>query len=261
MSAPDAFPTASLRDSILVLAGDCTVSVTGDRDAVHRGAVVVLRKPDDTVLVHDADGYRPLAWITRADAVTMTRDDGFALTAVSDGRQLRVVAEREYGFGRYPATATGPPVGDCPRCSGQLVRSRAAIDCLDCSTTHAIPADASVLDNRCSCGLPQIRVDRGEAFEVCADRSCGSLDDAVRERFDREWGCPDCDGTLRIIRRGGLLAGCENYPDCDRVFSLPAGIAEGACRCGLPTFRTSGGRRCLDSGCERFDSTHDERPS
>lgn len=250
MSVPDAFPVDSTDDAIQVLAGDCTVSVEGDQQELHRGAVVVLRKPDDTVLVHDADGYRPLAWITRADAVTTTRDGGFALTAVTDGRRLRVVARREYGFGQYPATATGPPVGDCPDCSGTLVRSRGAISCLDCSAVHGLPADASVLDERCGCGLPRIRVERGAPFEVCADRSCEPLDDAVRERFDREWGCPDCDGDLRILRRGGLLAGCERYPDCETAFVVPAGVLDGTCGCGLPSFRSERGQRCLDSGCD-----------
>ena len=85
---------------------------------------------------------------------------------------------------------------------------------------------------------------------MCVDRGCESLDATVREAFDREWDCPDCDGDLRILRRGGLLAGCEHYPDCDVGFGLPRGIVDGTCECGLPVFETPTGRRCLDSGCQ-----------
>jgi len=49
---------------------------------------------------------------------------------------------------------------------------------------------------------------------------------------------------------GGLLAGCENYPECDTGYAMPSGLVVGVCACGLPIFETSGGRRCLDSGCE-----------
>ena len=47
--------------STRVIAGDCTVTYTSD-DETHtqRGHVVTLCKPDDTVLVHDADGYQPV---------------------------------------------------------------------------------------------------------------------------------------------------------------------------------------------------------
>ena len=115
--------------------------------------------------------------------------------------------------------------------------------------------DAAVLDETCEdCGLPLLRAERGESFEVCLDRDCESLDERVRERFDRVWDCPeaDCDGDLRILRRGGLIAGCEHYPDCDTGFGLPNGLLDGTCDCGLPVFATPTGRRCLDSGCDRL---------
>jgi len=98
-----------------------------------------------------------------------------------------------------------------------------------------------------------MRVERGLAFNVCLDRGCESLDAAVKQAFDREWACPepDCDGDLRILRRGGLIAGCEQYPDCDASFAVPAGIADGECNCGLPTFETASGTRCLDATCDR----------
>jgi len=95
-----------------------------------------------------------------------------------------------------------------------------------------------------------MRVERGDAIECCIDRDCESLDEHVRERFDGEWDCKHCDGDLQIIRRGGLLAGCEHYPDCDTGYAMPAGVVVGTCPCGLPVFETSGGRRCLDSTCD-----------
>lgn len=95
-----------------------------------------------------------------------------------------------------------------------------------------------------------MRVERGAAFELCIDRTCESMDDAVRRRFDREWTCPDCGGDLRILRRGGLIAGCEQYPDCDTGFAIPTGVVTGTCDCGLPLFDTPSGPRCLDATCD-----------
>jgi len=68
--APD---TAHL-DSIATLAGDCTVRFEGREDHEERGAVLLIEKPDGTVLVHDREGYRPVAWLTRADAVSWSPD-------------------------------------------------------------------------------------------------------------------------------------------------------------------------------------------
>ena len=47
-------------------------------------------------------------------------------------------------------------------------------------------------------------------------------DDGVIEAFDRKWSCPDCDGDLLILRRGGFTASCENYPGCDTGFVVPS---------------------------------------
>ena len=58
--------------SMRVIAGDCTVRSGGRRETTRRGRVVV--KPDDTVLVHDADGYQPVAWLTRPAELTLTTD-------------------------------------------------------------------------------------------------------------------------------------------------------------------------------------------
>ncbi|SDR43990.1 endonuclease NucS domain-containing protein [Natronobacterium texcoconense] len=241
-------------DSIRVLAGDCTViTETGDREE-YRGRMTTIVKPDNTVLVHDTDGYQPVAWLTRADSVSSDRSDGFTLVAKKDSQRLRIAAHDQDGFANYPASAAGPLVGTCPDCSGALVRSK-GVHCVDCGDRYGVPADATIRDDaaNCECGLPRMRVERGLAFNVCLDRDCESLDEAVTEAFDREWNCPepDCDGDLRILRRGGLIAGCEHYPDCDTGFAIPAGVVDGECGCGLPTFDTGGETRCLDATCEQ----------
>lgn len=237
-----------MHDGTRVMAGDCTTITDGTRSGEQRGDVLVVVKPDNTVLVHDAEGYQPVAWLTRADSVAI--EDG-AVTAREGDQMLRVVAHEEHGSARYPASSAGVPVGDCPDCPGTLVRSSGGVTCTDCEDRYGIPADATVTGGRCDdCGLPTLRAERGLAFEVCLDRDCESLDERVKDAFDREWDCTACEGDLRILRRGGLLAGCENYPDCDTGFSMPAGVVIEDCGCGLPVFETSSGRRCLDSTCQ-----------
>ncbi|MFB6183877.1 MAG: DUF91 domain-containing protein [Haloarculaceae archaeon] len=236
-----------MHDGTRVMAGECTTIADGPREREHRGDVVVLVKPDNTVLVHDADGYQPVAWLTRAEAVTF--DDG-TVTARDGDALLRVVTHREHGVATYPASTAGVPVGPCPDCEGALVRGDGAVTCLGCDARYGLPADAAITDRTCECGLPTMRVERGSAFEVCVDRTCESLDDRVREAFDRAWHCPDCGGDLRVLRRGGLIVGCEHYPDCETGFSLPAGVVVGECDCGLPVLETAGGSRCLDATCE-----------
>ncbi|ELY91323.1 DNA topoisomerase type IA zn finger domain-containing protein [Natrialba hulunbeirensis JCM 10989] len=242
-------------DAIRVLAGDCTVIAEGTDRSEYRGRVTTIVKPDNTVLVHDIDGYQPVAWLTRADSVSSDRTDDFTLVAKKDTQTLRIAAHDQDGFANYPASAAGTPVGTCPDddCTGSLVRSK-GVRCVDCGTRYGVPADATIKDDQshCECGLPRMRVERGLAFDVCLDRNCESLDEAVREAFDREWGCPEsgCDGDLRILRRGGLIAGCEHYPECDTGFAMPGGVVDGECACGLPTFETRSGSRCLDATCE-----------
>ena len=241
-----------MTDAIRVFAGDCIITEDGERD--QRGDVVVLVKPDDTVLVHDRDGYQPAAWLTRPETLGYEGTSGgtFSLTATDGESSLHVVANEEHGLARYPASAAGVSVGDCPDCEGALVRAKGAVTCLDCDERYGLPAGADVLDRACrDCGLPTMVAERGRAFTLCIDRECESLDDRVREAFDREWDCPDCDGDLRVVRNGQLLAGCENYPDCETAFSFPSGTVDGDCECGLPAFDTSGGRRCLDATCGR----------
>ena len=238
-------------DAIRVLAGDCTVIADGVDREEYRGRVTTVVKPDNTVLVHDVDGYQPVAWLTRADSVSSASDptNGFTLVAHKGEQTLRIAAHEQDGFGQYPASAAGEPVGDCPDCGGALVRS-SGVHCVGCGDRYGVPADATIRDDRCECGLPRMRIERGFAFHVCLDRSCESLDDAVRNAFDREWSCPDCGGDLRILRRGGLLAGCEHYPECDIGYVLPSGLLDGECNCGLPAFETPSGRRCLDATCD-----------
>jgi DNA topoisomerase-1 len=156
----------------------------------------------------------------------------------------------EHGSARHPVSAAGVPVGTCPDCAGALVLASATVSCLDCDVAHSVPRDAAVLDETCEdCGLPRLRAERGREFEVCVDYECESLDDRVTEAFDRAWDCPACGSDLRILRRGGLIAGCERYPDCDTGFGLPKGVLTDSCECGLPTFETPTGHRCLDTDC------------
>ncbi|MFB6250318.1 MAG: DUF91 domain-containing protein [Halobellus sp.] len=244
-----------MSETIRVFAGDCTTTFDGARTRTQRGRVAVVVKPDRTVLVHDADGYQPVMWLTRPDSLTVETDSsGFGLVARTDEQVLRVVSNKDSGWVEYPVTEAGVPVGSHPETGEPLVRASGTIRGLDSDVTFPLPAGATVLDDICeACGLPTIRAEAGEAFELCLDRSCASLDDAVRERFDREWDCPDCGDDLRIIRRGGrLLAGCDAYPDCETAFAIPVGVVVDDCACGLPVFETARGRRCLDGTCESF---------
>lgn len=250
-----------MSEQIRILAGDCTATFEGARERIQRGYVVVVVKPDKTVLVHDADGYQPVAWLTRPDSLTIEcDDDSFGVTARTDEQTLRVRSHRVTGNATLPVSAAGVPVGTAPESDAPLVRTGGDVVNLDTGRRYSLPAGATVLDERCeTCGLPEMRVVRGAAFELCIDYACGSLLDAVRERFDREWNCPDCGSPLRIFRMrdGPILAGCTEYPDCETAFSLPAGEIVDECPCGLPVFDTAAGRRCLDGSCDRYDAGAD----
>ncbi len=254
-------PPLAVTDVTRIFVGDCTVTFDGTRSRTQRGYVVVVVKPDKTVLVHDADGYQPVAWLTRPDTITVELDDGFGVTARTAEQVLNVVSNTETGRASVPVTEAGVPVGKCPDCGEPLVRTGGDVLCLGCQDRYGLPAGATVAEETCDdCGLPLLRVDRGEAFTVCVDPACDPLADRVRERFDRAWTCPDCGSDLRIVRgRGGhLVAGCDAYPECETAFSIPAGVVVGECDCGLPVFETARGRRCLDGTCERFGGDEGE---
>jgi len=239
-----------------VLAGDCTTVFEGTRSRTQRGFVVVVVKPDNTTLVHDADGYQPVAWLTRPDSVTVEGDaDGFTVTARTDDRELRVVSNAPGSERAFPVTEAGVPVGDCPDCDGPLVRTGGAVACLACDAEYGLPSGATVTDRACEdCGLPLVRVERGDAFHVCLDPGCDPLAERVSERFDGVWDCPDCDGALGVRRaEGRVFLGCTTYPDCETTFSFPSGVVVGECDCGLPAFETATGRRCLDGTCDVWD--------
>ncbi|MFB6232652.1 MAG: DUF91 domain-containing protein [Haloarculaceae archaeon] len=240
-----------MADTTHVIAGTCTTTFDGTgRDRRQHGEVVVVVKPDGTTLVHDAAGYQPVAWLTRPESVTVGAD---AVTAADGDQHLSVELHETHVRGRYPTTDAGVPVGEC-RCGGQLVRARGDISCPGCGDRYGLPTGATVTDQHCSeCGLPRIRVERGATFVVCLDRDCDPLDERVREAFDREWDCPDCGADLRVRRRGGLVLGCDRYPDCETGFAFPDGLHDGTCACGLPAFESSAGRRCLDARCRAMD--------
>jgi DNA topoisomerase-1 len=259
-------------EPVRVYAGECTVTYHGnDEPRTQRGRVVVVYKPDDTVLVHDSEGYQPVEWLTRASAVHLeqTEDGEFALVAVKESERLRVESEGDSSRASHGATPAGTPVGTCPDCDGSLVRARGAVTCLDCPAEYGLPRDAAMLDSACGCGLPRMAVVRGERFDLCVDRDCEDLDAAVRERFDREWACPDCEADLRVLRERTLFLGCENYPNCEETFALPDGEIAGTCDCGLPEVGIEIGReigtlddsactdesRCLDPNCEETPET------
>ena len=128
-----------MHDGTRVLAGECTTTFEGSREREQRGEVLVVCKPDNTVLVHDADGYQPVAWLTRADSVSLR--DG-TLTATDGDQRLRVETHEEYGSASYPTSPAGVPVGDCPACDGRLVRSDGAVDpseLLGCDVVVHVP--------------------------------------------------------------------------------------------------------------------------
>jgi DNA topoisomerase-1 len=240
-------------DSTRLFAGDCTTTFEGTRDRTTRGRVVVVVKPDRTVLVHDADGYQPVAWLTRPDSLSVEEDaSGFGLTARAGEQTLRVVSHAVAGRATYPVSEAGVPVGHHPETGEPLVRAGRSVVGLDSGVRYPLVAGARVLEETCDdCGLPLMRAERGAVFEVCVDRSCEPLDDAVRERFDGAWPCPDCGSPLRLLRRSGrLVAGCDDYPACETAFSVPAGVVVDGCDCGLPVFETATGRRCLDGACD-----------
>ncbi|MGZ0746873.1 topoisomerase DNA-binding C4 zinc finger domain-containing protein [Haloparvum sp. AD34] len=249
-------------DRMRVFAGDCTTSFDDEGTRTQRGRMVVLVKPDNTTLVHDADGYQPVEWLTRPDSITVETDgDGFSITARTPDRTLRVVAVDGAAGREIPVTQAGTEVGTCPDCDEPLVRTGGDVVCLACDASYGLPSGASVTDRTCEdCGLPKIRVERGEPFQLCLDPSCERLPDVVAERFDGEWDCPDCGADLEVREAPGrVFLGCTDYPDCETTFSMPNGVVVDDCPCGLPVFETPTGKRCLDGTCDRWQAIDDEK--
>jgi DNA topoisomerase-1 len=254
------------QDAVRVIAGESTTTffTNSGSDGAWRpereqhGRLVTVVKPDGTTLVHDADGYQPVAWLTRPEHVTVERErpgsasgERTVVTAVDGDNRLRVrvdAAARE----THPTSVAGAPVGICG-CDGTLVRDTDGVACVACDARYGLPADATVTDETCpDCGRPRFRVERGHVFTCCLDRECESLDRAVTAALDCEFDCPDCGEPLRVIRRGGLLLGCDAYPDCTFSATVPDGVLTGECDCGLPTYEPRAGddgRRCLDADC------------
>lgn len=236
---------------IRVFAGDCTTTFAPD-GRKQRGHVTCLVKPDDTVLIHDVEGYQPAAWLTRPEALIVTRDP-LTIDAKDGDRTLRAVFHDVTTEAVVPASPAGVPVGTHPD-GGPLVRARGAVVDVTTGERWPLPPDATVTETACDdCDLPTFTVERGAAFEVCIDRGCDSLDDRVRAAFDRAWSCPECGDDLRVLRRGGLIAGCDAYPDCDVGFAVPRGVVAGTCDCGLPVFDLGNRVRCLDTACVAED--------
>lgn len=243
--------TAEDQPAFRFIAGECEIETTGPTDHTHRGQVVVLIKPDDTVLVHDISGYKPVAWMTRADTISADHEAG-VLTAVDGDHWLRIEVLRGHLEHRVPGSYAGEPIGTCPECDGTLVEAAGTVHCVGCRARYGLPSGSMLTNAQCACGLPRMRVERGDVFDLCIDRECEPMETAIAERFDGTWECPEsgCPGHLRIIRRGGLLAACDQYPECEAAFSLPAGMIDGHCGCGLPRFAAGEDVQCLDTGCE-----------
>jgi RecB family endonuclease NucS len=92
--APDAdralaLVEAALDDGFLVtLAGRCTVEHADGSDAsASTGDLLVLAKPDGTLLAHAAEGYQPVAWQPTGGAFDAYADDA---SLVLDGDDLTV---------------------------------------------------------------------------------------------------------------------------------------------------------------------------
>ena len=102
-----------MHDEVRVVAGECTATFDGSEEREHRGEVLTVVKPDGTVLVHDAGGYQPVAWLTRAESVQFV--DG-VLDAREGDQHLRVEIHDEHASARHPVSRAGVPVGTCPSC-------------------------------------------------------------------------------------------------------------------------------------------------
>lgn len=158
-----------MTDQIRVFAGECTAEYKGACSRV-RGRVVVLIKPDDTVLVHDTEGYSPAVWLTQPGSLDIDSGDP-RITAVEGDQRLVVRFHELEARTAYAASVAGIPVGPASERAGAFVRRRGCV--VDRTTGHryALPMGGVVLGARCGCGLPLVRVEC-ETEPQCLDTDC-----------------------------------------------------------------------------------------
>ncbi|MGZ4901740.1 MAG: DEAD/DEAH box helicase [Halobacteriota archaeon] len=141
-------------------------------------------------------------------------------------------------------------IGHCKRCGGSLRHVDNVIAC-DCGVVYKLPAGADLTDRKCACGLPKFKL-KLLGIDVCVDRQCENMDAIIAAAFvTRKFTCPRCGGPLTVVRRKGLIVGCERYYDgCKTAFLLPSNATiTGRCTCGLPRLQLKTKARCLDTSC------------
>lgn len=144
-------------------------------------------------------------------------------------------------------------VGQCKRCGSSLRRVDNVITC-DCGAIYKLPAGADLADKKCSCGLPKFKL-KLLGVDVCVDRQCENMDDIIAAAFaTHKFTCPHCGSPLIVVRRRGLVVGCERYYDgCKTAFLLPSNASiTGRCTCGLPRLQLKTKARCLDTTCRAY---------
>lgn len=167
-----------MTDRMRVYAGECTTEYEGTVDRTARGHAVALIKPDDTVLVHDRDGYAPVAWLTHPASLDIDHGDGPRITAVDGDQRLTVRFHETQGSAVYPVSVAGVPIGSTAGDAGEFVRSRDTVVDLTTGRRYPLPPHSTVIDARCNaCGLPSIRVERTENDRSrCLDPTCEHAD-------------------------------------------------------------------------------------
>ncbi len=148
------------------------------------------------------------------------------------------------------ASETAVTVGHCKKCGGSLRHIDNVIAC-DCGAIYKLPAGADLTRTMCSCGLPKFKL-KLLGVDVCVDRSCENMDALIAAAFANcKFTCPRCGSSLTVVRRRGLVVGCERYYDgCKTAFLLPANASvTGRCACGLPRLQLKTKARCLDTTC------------
>ena len=143
------------------------------------------------------------------------------------------------------------------KCGGHLIENKTQnamlIQCDHCKAEYKLPRKASITNEKCNkCGLPKARLPYVYDLLICIDRSCESMDEIIKNKFESEgWKCTECGSPLIVIRRKGLVVGCSNYyKGCKTAYKFPDGVIIGKCeRCGLPKFKLKTKTRCLNSKC------------